>query len=171
MHEEEGLIMHKQFVILASTSLLLFSAAIHAQNAPQELVRQIYLAVGTPAGQSDYQITTMISPAYRQRYFTPEMVELFEINDTYGDDLIFGCVPMPLILGGNDFMADEIHRTLSLDSQAQGNRRIVDAHFTNFGEPNHYRYAFEEHQGHWKIADIAAMGSWQLSSLECEPAD
>lgn len=162
--------MSKRIATLASISLLLLSGLGHAQDTPEELVRQIYLAVGTPASQSDYQIATMISSAHRQRYFTPEMVELFEINDTYGDDLIFGCVPMPLILDGNDFMADEIHRTLSLDTQTQGNRRVVEARFTNFGEPNHYRYEFEEHQGHWKIADIAAVGIWQLSHIDCEPA-
>ena len=162
--------MKKQLAPLASISLLIFSSAIHAQNSPQELVRQIYLALGTPASQSDYQITTMISPTYRDRYFTPEIVALFEINDTYGDDLIFGCVPIPLILSGNDFMADEIHRTLALDTQTQGNRQVVEARFTNFGEPNHYRYEYEEQQGHWKIADIAAVGSWQLSHIDCEPA-
>lgn len=147
-------------LLLSIAVLTCFAAGVRAAETPEAIVRGIYAGGGAKSS-----IDRIRTAANRGAYFQPALVRLFDANDREE------CIDFGLYIDGQDFDEKEIARSLRIEPKLDGERATVDARFTSFGKPNHYRYDFVRSGETWKIADIASLsGGWRLSSTRCGAA-
>jgi hypothetical protein len=100
-------------------------------------------------------------PAAGGVIYTGRLNALF---DESADRLGFG-----FWVDGQDWLIDDVSVT-GRDVWGREDRRVVEARFTNFGEPRDLRFYFDRtREGCWQIDDVAGDG-WTLSLLLKYPA-
>jgi hypothetical protein len=159
-------------VAAAAAIMLLDVGHVRAEPEPEQVVREIYLSFANRANPDAPSVEWLSARERRTAHFSRRMVEFFNANDTFGDDLALACYDFSLEFNGQDFAEKEILETLATKADDDAGRRIVEASFTNFGEPNRFRYEFVREDGAWKIDDIVSLETavWRVSDIPCAPA-
>ncbi|MEX6506521.1 DUF3828 domain-containing protein [Jiella sp. M17.18] len=76
------------------------------------------------------------------------------------------CLDFSFVFDGQDFDAEEVAKTLTLDAKADGGKAIVTADFKNFGQDENLVWTLVQKDGAWKVADVeSVIGEWTLGGL------
>lgn len=143
-----------------------------AKSDPERIVSGIYEALVSWKGLNSPSIDWLSAPERRAKYFSKRMVNFFNANDSYGDNLVVTCIDFSLAVNGNETDNAEIKRSLNIVTSNAGDRKIIEVRFTNFNEANRIQYKFIRENDVWKIDDIASLekgSQWRLSEIPCSP--
>jgi hypothetical protein len=79
----------------------------------------------------------------------------------------YGCIDFDFVIAGQDYDADELARTLTLEDRTEGENATVWASFRQFGAPALVEWWLTLSEGRWQVTDVAGIG-WTLSGINCD---
>jgi hypothetical protein len=141
--------------------LALAPAAALADPAA-DLVRSVYESLAA-AGDGPGGLMLLSDPDNRNRTMTPRLAAVFDAGDASDEP----CIDFAPEIDAQDYDADELMRSLALDSQpADGGGATVTATFTIFGEPRTVVWSLVAGASGLLIDDISGMAG-SLAATTC----
>lgn len=144
-----------RLLALAAVWLVLLPAAFaQSVNDPEAFIRDSYEALegsGEP-------------PQWGAPFYSDRMLALFAENDAIMAQDEIGRLDFGFWVNGQDWDISDVSVS-SHTATANEDRVIVEARFSNFGEPNTLHFYWERTGSGWRLDDVSSDSGWTLSLM------
>lgn len=145
-----------RLLVIAATWLVLVPPALaQTVSDPETFIRDSYESLergGEP-------------PQWGAPFYTDRMIALFAENEqVMMENDGIGRLDFGFWVAGQDWDISDV-AVSSHTATGNADRRIVEARFSNFGEPNTLHFYWERTPSGWRLDDVSSASGWTLSLI------